>query len=101
MNAQISIDFDAPALFQRRSSTSLAAAVAALPNAGTARRRVYECIADSANGATDDEIQVRLNMNPSTQRPRRVELVDAKLIRDSSVRRRTRGGREAVVWMVA
>ena len=48
--------------------------------------------------STDEEIQRELPMSANTQRPRRVELVDARLIRDSGRRRATLGGAMAVVW---
>jgi hypothetical protein len=51
-------------------------------------------------GATDEEIQTALDMNPSTQRPRRVELVDQGLIQDSGRTRLTRSKRAAAVWWV-
>jgi hypothetical protein len=50
-------------------------------------------------GATDEEIQHELQMNPSTQRPRRIELVEAKLVLDSTMKRPTSSGRQAVVWI--
>jgi hypothetical protein len=37
-------------------------------------------------------------MNPSTQRPRRVELVEGGWVEDSGERRPTRSGMDAVVW---
>ncbi len=52
-------------------------------------------------GATDEEMQLGIPMNPSTQRPRRIELVEAGLVEDSGERRKTRGGRSAIVWRVA
>lgn len=48
--------------------------------------------------STDEEVQDALGMNPSTERPRRVELVEKKLVRDSGDRRLTKAGRRAVVW---
>ena len=50
------------------------------------------------HGATDEEIQDALDMNPSTERPRRVELVDAGFVRDSGETRPTHSGNGAVVW---
>ena len=52
-----------------------------------------------ALGATDEEIQEALGLNPSTQRPRRVELVREGKVGDSGERRPTRSGRSAVVWV--
>jgi hypothetical protein len=76
--------------------------VEAVPLTGSKRRLVYDYVQVMGDiGATDEEIQDILGMNPSTQRPRRVELVDAGLIRDSGATRKTRSGRPAVVWVAA
>lgn len=48
--------------------------------------------------STDEEMQDALGMNPNTQRPRRIELVEKKLVRDSGARRLTRSGCRAIVW---
>ncbi len=86
--------------FQRHSETSKAAAGEAQSMAQTLRERVYrEVAAHGKTGATDDEVQVALSMNPSTQRPRRVELVMQCRVRDSGEKRKTRSGRLAVVWI--
>ena len=74
-------------------------AAASLPNAGTLRRAVLDWLRNhTEEGLTDEEIQIDLGMPPSTQRPRRVELVNAGLVRDSGSVRKTRSGRNAVVW---
>jgi len=87
--------------FQRHSSTSLAAAVSKEPNAGTELSRVLKFLRRAGiTGATDDEMQQSLEMNPSTQRPRRVELVKRKFVKDSGQQRPTATGRQAVVWVV-
>jgi hypothetical protein len=49
-------------------------------------------------GATDDEVQVGLDMNPSTERPRRIELVRAGKVRATEAKRPTRSGAMAIVW---
>jgi len=85
--------------FQNHSETSKLAAEEACSMARTLRERVYREIAARGQvGATDDELQVSLAMNPSTQRPRRIELVTACRVQDSGVKRKTRSGRLAVVW---
>ena len=97
-------DPGAPALgkFQRpgdASETQIPAAVEAYPSSGTWRRLVLNVIAAAdPYGATDEEMQTHLHLNPSTQRPRRVELVEMGWIEDSGRRRATRSGRAAVVW---
>lgn len=50
-------------------------------------------------GATDEEIQVALDIPGDTQRPRRYELVKRGYVRDSGVKRKTSSGRRAVVWI--
>jgi len=51
-------------------------------------------------GSTDEEGCLALDMNPSTYRPRRVELWEAGAVQDSGMTRRTKSGRWAVVWTV-
>jgi hypothetical protein len=53
------------------------------------------------DGLTDEEMQAKTGMNPSTQRPRRCELVEMGKVRDSGSTRRTKSGRKAVVWVIA
>jgi hypothetical protein len=65
------------------------------------QRRVYEFIRDQGeNGATDEECQRALAMNPSSQRPRRGELADGGLIVEGGTRP-TASKRKATVWRVA
>ena len=84
---------------QEHSITSRLAAIAAKPKAGTQRQRVLAMLQCLPAGATDEEMQIALKMNPSTQRPRRIELVAAGLAQDSGITRTTRSGRRAVVWV--
>ena len=85
---------------QRHSETSISAAVAIEPKAGTLRARVLNALRiRKHHGATDEELQTWLEMNPSTQRPRRVELLESGLIKDSGTTRQTKSGRSAVVWI--
>ena len=81
------------------TDTQAKAAAFAFPKSGTARRKVYEFIRDH-HGATDEETQRYLDMNPNTERPRRKELQDAGFIRDSGKRRDTISGTAAIVWEV-
>jgi hypothetical protein len=84
---------------QSHSRTSQAAAEQIQPNAGTLRAEVLEHLRKSGpHGATDEEMQTALGMNPSTQRPRRIELVRAGLASDSGTTRPTISGRQATVW---
>jgi hypothetical protein len=83
------------------SSTQINAALLVYPLTGTKRRIVLDMIRMAGeHGATDDEMQLELGMNPSTQRPRRVELVDDGWVEDSGRSRPTRSGVAAVVWVL-
>ena len=82
-------------------ATSRLAAVEAYPHTGTARRRVLDAIGFAGDGGlTDEQIQTRLGMNPSTQRPRRIELQEGGWITKAERTRWTRSHRAAVVWVL-
>lgn len=85
---------------QSKSSTSRQAAIDFQGKVLPARRRVFEAIVQLGR-ATDEDIQKLLRMNPSTQRPRRVELVRAGLVADSGVTKRAASGAQAVIWIPA
>ena len=87
-------------LKERRAKREARRAARQTTNASAAsmRKRVYETIAN-ADGLTDEEVQSHLSMNPSTERPRRLELVRSGFIRDSGDRRQTKSGRNAIVWI--
>jgi len=90
--------------YAKGSSTSKAAAVAILPKMGPKRRLVYDCILEYSmnpkyKGLTDEEAQRILHMTANTQRPRRGELVEAQLVKDSGVERKTLSGNPATVWI--
>lgn len=76
--------------------TSFAAAARFLGRSGTARRKVLLALilADS----TDEELQSCLKMSANTERPRRVELVDAGYVASTSERRPTASGTRSIVW---
>jgi hypothetical protein len=84
---------------QRHSQTSRAAAERIEPQAGTLRRRVLDWLRECGEkGATDEEMQIGLSMNPSTQRPRRIELESMGWIVRTTQTRKTLSGRDAVVY---
>jgi hypothetical protein len=78
---------------QRHSVTSREAADAIKPDAYLRGR--------GEDGATDEEMQDALGMGGSTQRPRRRELELAETVRNSGRTRRTKSGRNAVVWIAS
>ena len=86
--------------YQPHSATSYAAAVEIEVGADTLRGQVFRFLrCQGRHGATDEEMQTQLYMNPSTQRPRRVELVAMRMAEDSGRQRKTVSGRMAVVWV--
>lgn len=107
MGVYIDSQCDMPLFTQRapavRGSVTSAQAADSLGPAtlNAMQRRVYEFLRTcGAFGATDEEIQLALGMNPSTQRPRRIELVRRGLVVEDGTRR-TASGRNASVWRVA
>lgn len=84
----------------RHSDTSRAAARSARGEANRYRAMILDHLRlVGAAGATDEEMQERLGVQPNTQRPRRVELVAAGLVENSGNTRETRAGRQACVWV--
>lgn len=85
--------------YQQHSGTSREAALSMEQDARTLRQQVLDYIREQGvNGATDEEIQDALHMNPSTQRPRRVELMKMGKITINGTRK-TKSGRLASVWI--
>lgn len=98
MHAQLDL-LTAPPPAQRHSGTSVTAAQDIEPKAGTLRRMVLDHLRwQGGHGATDEEIQIHLDMDANTERPRRIELVRAGKAYDCGVRRKTNSGKQAVVW---
>jgi hypothetical protein len=63
------------------------------------QRVVLDLLRETPGGLTDEEMANRLAMNPSTQRPRRIELVRLGLVAEAGTRK-NRSGRAATVWRV-
>lgn len=85
---------------QAHSPTSVDAARSIKADVSRLRRLVFGYIAMAGDsGRTDEEIALGLEMNPSTARPRRVECVDAGLVRHSGRKRKGRSGRSMAVWV--
>ena len=97
--------FVGTAPYVRNSETSKAAAQAVKPSAETLRQRLLACLRLHPDGMTDEEMQDALQMQGSTQRPRRIELVNMGMVEPSEtawrdpVTRKTRSGRLAQVWV--
>jgi hypothetical protein len=82
--------------FVAGSPTSYEAAKEIREDAGTLRELVYVFIRDHGP-VSDEQIAEHLCMNPSTARPRRLELYRAGRIHQSGYTR-TNAGRRAVAW---
>ena len=81
---------------QQHSAASREAAVAIKPFQRSLKKKVYDYL-ERFGPATDEQIQYALSMDPSTERPRRVELVaDGKVIKVGEGR--TSSGRKAALW---
>lgn len=93
--SQHEITFDLPS---NGTATSQAAADSMRSHAATLRGLLLALLQLNHDGLTDEEAQHSLGMNPNTQRPRRGELVTAKLVIDSGETRATRSGRQAIIW---
>lgn len=77
--------------------TSIAAAQSIAEGAEQLRARVLIEIR-SCNGATCDEVEVALELRHQTASARINELAEAGRVYDSGQRRKTRSGRQAIVW---
>jgi hypothetical protein len=92
--------FDDIPPFIRHSDTSRRAAIELVgkeAKLALVRDWIRAC---DVTGCTDEEGYTALGMNPSTYRPRRIDLVDKYgVVVDSGRRRLTASGRSAVVWV--
>lgn len=92
-------------LFRKRapavqsSITSMQAADSLTPSRlNDLQDRVYRFLKSRGDhGATDEQLADGLGLNPSTARPRRIELVRLNLVVKGD-RRKTRSGRSADAW---
>lgn len=85
--------------FQRTSATSKAAAISVADTAATKRARILECIAESWNGRTADEVAQLFGDETSySTAPRIRELVLMGKLIATEATRETRRGRQATVY---
>jgi predicted ArsR family transcriptional regulator len=64
------------------------------------RRRVFEFVHErGGHGATAEEIEVGLELSGNTVRPRLVELRELGAVVKTDSKRKTRSGRQAVVYV--
>lgn len=90
--------FARPAPAQQHSVTSRAAADSMdRSTLNRLQRLIYDYVSDQPGGATDEEIAQACGLNPSTARPRRIELARRGLVIEAGTRK-TASGRMARVW---
>ena len=93
--------FNQRAPAQQHSLTSMRAADSLDAKALTRLHRlVLDFLRGRPDGATDEEIASGLGLNPSTERPRRIELARRGLVIEAGTRK-TASKRNATVWRVA
>lgn len=83
---------------QLHSTTSRMAAASIENHAPTLRQRVYDLIC-AKGPITDERIAEITKLNPSTARPRRIELVAAGLVMAAPESQKTSSGRQATAWV--
>lgn len=87
--------------FVAGSVTSAASAQEIKPAIRDMRERVYAALATRpSDGMTDEEGADATDLGGSTYRPRRIELIAEGRVEDSGMRRKTKSGRRATVWIV-
>jgi predicted transcriptional regulator len=90
------------AKYVRGSDTSEAAAMSLQSILPSMSAQVLETLEEAgSHGATCDEVEVELGMRHQTASARIKGLVDNGLAVDSGMRRRTRSGRKATVWLAS
>lgn len=97
---QGSLDFDGPVAHVRTSDTSREMARRAQPGAVTLRELVYATIKGcGTHGTTDDEMEQVLGRSHQSVSSTRRFLVKKGHVQDSGIRRNTRYGNPATVWI--
>jgi len=85
--------------YVRGSETSEAAAASITPSLANLQRQVLDALKGfGPSGATDEQLTDFIEMNPSTLRPRRIELLRKGYIFQADGTRKTRSGRAAAIW---
>ena len=90
-----------PSLFDviETAAQSASADVMVQPRKLSLKHQVLDFICNQGQfGATDEEISACLEMNPSTARPRRIELQREGKIYAAPFTRATKSGSQATVW---
>jgi len=89
------------AIYVSTSETSRDAAIKLGPDLSQLQKKVYNFILSRGNyGAMEEEIQMVLAPKPSTQHPRRIELVRRGEVKSAWIRRKPLIGMSSEVWRV-
>jgi hypothetical protein len=96
------LDKNTVVIARNAQRTSIAAAQKILPKTGSLRRKVYEYILNQGlRGATDQEMEITLNIDGNTIRPTRISLVKDGFIMDTGTTRKNQHGNDCIVWRSA
>ena len=85
-------------VFYGTQLTSRQAALRAYPRTGSQRHRIWSLMT-SQEGLTADEVNELTGISPNTINPTIRGLVLDGWLQDTGIRRTTRAGNEAIVWM--
>jgi hypothetical protein len=95
----VSVDRNFVAISSKAQRTSVAAALSALPRSGTIRRKVYDYFVDRGlRGATDQEVEIALQISGNTLRPTRGSLVKDGYLIDTGTTRKNYNQQDCIVW---
>lgn len=96
------LDKNTVVIARNAQRTSIAAAQKILPKTGSLRRKVYEYILNQGlRGATDQEMELTLNIDGNTIRPTRISLLKDGFILDTGTTRKNQHGNDCIVWRSA
>jgi hypothetical protein len=96
------LDKNTVVIARNAQRTSIAAAQKVLPKTGSLRRKVYEYILNQGlRGATDQEMELTLNIDGNTIRPTRISLLKDGFILDTGTTRKNQHGNDCIVWRSA
>jgi hypothetical protein len=95
----VSVDRNTVSISKNAQRTSVAAALSALPRTGTIRRKVYEYFLDRGlRGATDQEVEIALQLSGNTLRPTRGSLVKDGYLIETGTTRKNYNQQDCIVW---
>ncbi len=95
----MSVDRNFVAISSKAQRTSVAAALSALPRSGTIRRKVYDYfVLRGLRGATDQEVEIALQISGNTLRPTRGSLVKDGYLIDTGTTRKNYNQQDCIVW---